>query len=130
MEQVAGRGQDGGMSSTAFVNANTRRVRRSKRLGLSVPVVVQGKDAKGAPFNELTRAGGLNANGALLSLGCAVELGQTLSVQNQNTGLAQECRVVNRGVLEGGKWKVGVEFTRPAEGFWEIYFPPLIRNGQ
>lgn len=115
------------MSSTAILSGS-RRVRRSKRIGLSVPVVVQGHDANGAPFRELTRAGGLNANGAQLTLNCAVEVGQAVLVENQNTRLAQECRVVNRGAGEDGKWKVGVEFTRPAEGFWEIYFPPIARG--
>jgi hypothetical protein len=112
------------MSATAILSGN-RRVRRSKRIGLSVPVVVQGNDATGTPFEELTRARDLNANGALLTLGCAVEVGQTVVVENRNTGLAQECRVANRGTPENGKWRVGVEFTAPAEGFWEIYFPPI-----
>jgi hypothetical protein len=115
------------MSATAIFSG-TRRVRRSKRIGLSVPVVVQGTDGRGAPFRELTRAGGLNANGAQLTLSCAVELGQTISVTNQNTALTQECRVANRGTEQDGKWKVGVEFTGPADGFWEIYFPPLARG--
>jgi hypothetical protein len=117
------------MSSTAVLSIN-KRLRRSKRLGLSVPVVVHGKDASGAAFRELTRAGCLNANGALLTLSCAVELGQTVVVQNQNTRLEQECRVVNRGGAENGKWKVGVEFVKPAEGFWEIYFPPVAWVGR
>ena len=47
---------------------------------MSVPVMVQGSDVKGAPFQELTRARDLNANGALLTLGCAVEVGQTIVV--------------------------------------------------
>jgi PilZ domain len=115
------------MSATAILSGR-RRVRRSKRIGLSVPVMVQRSDVNGAPFQELTRATDLNANGALLTLRGAVEVGQTIVVENQNTGLAQECRVVNRGPEENGKWKVGVEFTGPAEGFWEIYFPAINRG--
>ncbi len=99
-------------------------------MGLSVPVTVQGKDPTGAPFQELTRARDLNANGALLTLSCKIELGQTVIIENQNTGLAQECRVVNRGAVESGKWRMGVEFTGPAEGFWEIYFPPIGRDSR
>jgi hypothetical protein len=117
------------MSSTAVLSAN-KRVRRSKRLGLSVPVVVHGKDMSGAVFRELTRAGCLNANGAQLTLSCLVGLRQTFFVENQNTRDEQECRVVNVSTAENGKWKVGVEFTQPAEGFWEIYFPPLLRTRQ
>ena len=115
------------MSTTAFVSAN-KRVRRSKRLGLSVPVVVRGQDTLGAEFRELTRAGWLNANGAQLTLGCTVGLRQVILVQNQNTREEKECRVVSVGTAENGKWKVGVEFTGPADGFWEIYFPPILRS--
>lgn len=117
------------MSSTAILSTN-KRVRRSKRLGLSVPVMVHGNDLSGAAFREFSRAGFLNANGAQLTMGCLVGLRQTVFVENQNTGVQQECRVVNVGAAENGKWKVGVEFTSPAEGFWEIYFPPLVRSRQ
>lgn len=79
-------------------------------------------------FRELTRAGGLNANGAQLTLSSTVEMGQSIFVQNQNTGLGQECRVVNRSAEEDGKWKIGVEFAGPAAGFWQIYFPPIARG--
>lgn len=114
------------MSSTAILSSN-KRVRRSKRLGISVPVMVHGKDKSGAPFRESTRAGWLNANGAQVTLGFPVEVQQTLFVENRNTREEEECRVVNVSAAEEGKWKVGVEFTRPAEGFWEIYFPPPVR---
>lgn len=117
------------MSSTAILSTN-KRVRRSKRLGLWVPVAVRGKDVKGEPFRELTRAGGLNANGASLTLSCSMEKGQSVIIENQNTGVEQECRIVSKGAAENGTWKLGVEFTRPAEGFWEIYFPPLLRTRQ
>jgi PilZ domain len=101
-----------------------RRVRRSKRLGLSVPVLVHGKDISSAPFRELTRTITVNANGALIALSALVEEHQTLLIENTNTRLEQECRVVHVGPSENGKWKVGIEFTHMAGGFWEIYFPP------
>lgn len=102
-----------------------RRVRRSKRLGLSVPVIVHGADASGQSFRELTRTLSLNANGALLCLNSPVQKRQTLFVENQNTRQQEECRVVYVGAPENGACKVGLEFTRAAGGFWEIYFPPL-----
>jgi hypothetical protein len=105
-------------------------VRRSKRLGLSVPVLVHGKDMAGMPFKELTRTVSLNANGALLVLSALVQERQTILIENQNTRQEQECRVVNVGAGENGKWKVGVEFTRQATGFWEIYFPPMVRGSR
>jgi hypothetical protein len=115
------------MSATAILSGN-RRVRRSKRIGISVPVMIHGKDKSGAPFREFTRAGWLNANGAQLTIGFSVQVQQTFFVENQNTREEQECRVVNVSAAEPGKWKVGVEFTGPAEGFWEIYFPPISRG--
>ncbi|MDE3169912.1 MAG: hypothetical protein KGL75_07210 [Acidobacteriota bacterium] len=105
-------------------------MRRSKRLGLSVPVLVHGKNMSGEPFRELTRTLSLNANGALVLLSSLVQERQTLLIENKNTRQEQECRVVNIGGGENGKWKVGVEFTRQAIGFWEIYFPPLQRTGR
>jgi hypothetical protein len=120
------------MSSMIAVNSTSagRRSRRSKRLGLSVPVMVHGKDSSGKPFGELTRAGYLNAHGAQLTLSCMVEELQTILVENKNTREEQECRVVSVATGENGKWKVGVEFTRQAAGFWEIYFPPMERGSR
>lgn len=89
--------------------------------------MVHGKDTSGAPFRELTRTVSLNANGALLLLSSSVNERQTILLENKNTRQEQECRVVNVGVGDDGKWKVGVEFVRQATGFWEIYFPPLQR---
>lgn len=120
------------MSSTIAVNPTStgRRSRRSKRLGLSVPVLVHGKDSSGTPFSELTRAGFLNAHGAQLTLNCMVKELQTILVENKNTREEQECRVVSVDAGENGKWKVGVEFTHQAVGFWEIYFPALERGSR
>lgn len=84
----------------------------------------------GSPFRELTRTVSLNANGALLLLSCLVQERATILIENKNTRQEQECRVVNVGAGEGGKWKVGVEFVRAATGFWEIYFPPLQRGSR
>lgn len=80
----------------------------------------------GEPFREVTRTLTLNANGALIVLSALVQERQTLLVENTNTRLEQECRVVHVGPAESGKWKVGIEFTHMVERFWEIYFPPLI----
>lgn len=112
------------MSSTIQVSPK-RRVRRSKRLGLSVPVMVHGANAAGKSFQELTRTVSLNANGALLLLNSPVQERQTVVIENKNTGHEEECRVVFVGPSENGACKVGVEFTRAVGGFWEIYFPPL-----
>jgi hypothetical protein len=105
-----------------------RRVRRSTRLKLTVPVLVHGKAMSGEPFRELTRTLSVNAQGGLLGLAATVEKGQTLVVENKNTRKEQECRVAYIGPTKNGKWSVGIEFTQPAPDFWRIYFPPFMPN--
>ncbi|HVB36503.1 MAG TPA: hypothetical protein VND42_04615 [Candidatus Acidoferrales bacterium] len=58
-------------------------------------------------------------------LGASVSRGQLLRLVNKRTAEHQECRVVNIGEAEDGKWAVGVEFTQPAANFWQISFPPI-----
>ena len=103
-----------------------RRLRRSKRLGLSVPVRVYGKDGSGEAFRELTRTISVDANGASLALVATVQEGQTILVENTKTREEQECRVVHVGSAPDGKWEVGVAFAHIAVDFWSISFPPLI----
>jgi hypothetical protein len=110
------------MSSSVTQVKSKRRIRRSQRLGLSVPVLVYGKDMAGEPFRELTRTLSVNADGALILLAATVQEGQTILVENKNTRM-QECRVVRVDLAPNGKWTVGIEFTHRAAGFWQIHFP-------
>jgi hypothetical protein len=112
------------MISSSPLTKPGRRLRRSARLKLTVPVLVHGKTMSGEPFRELTRTLSVNAHGALLALAATVEKGQSLLVENKNTRKEQECRVVYVGPAHNGKWSVGVEFTHAAAEFWRIYFPP------
>lgn len=100
--------------------------RRSKRLGLAVPVLVHGMEKSGKPFRELTRTLSLSANGALLSLAADLREGQPIVVENKNTLQQQECRVVYVGPLRNAKRAFGLAFTRAAAEFWEVYFPPRV----
>jgi hypothetical protein len=115
------------MISPPQINSE-RRVRRSARLKLTVPVLVHGKAMSGEPFRELTRTLSVNAHGGLLALAATIEKGQTLLVENKNTRKEQECRVVYVGPTHNGKSSVGIEFTHGAADFWRIYFPPLISS--
>jgi hypothetical protein len=103
-----------------------RRSRRSKRLVLTVPVWVYGKDMSGETFRELTRTLSVDANGGSLALAAAVQEGQTVLVENRNTREEQECRVVHVGSAQDGKWAVGIAFAQVAVDFWRISFPPPI----
>jgi hypothetical protein len=102
-----------------------KRPRRSKRIGLSVPVRVYGKDAHGKPFREFTQMLSVNAHGGMLALAAVVNEGQAVLVQNRATGQERECRVTHLRLASDGKWEVGIAFMHAAEGFWQICFPSI-----
>src|SRR5215469_7912900 len=100
-----------------------RSTRRSKRVYISMPVLV--KIQRGAElYEERTTTEAVNAQGCSLRLSVAVEREQRMTIVNVKSAQEVECRVVFVGQSEGGKTKAGVEFTRPAEYFWHIAFPP------
>ena len=100
-----------------------RQIRRSKRLVLSVPVHVFGQDIFLESFNEFAHMLSVNAHGGALALSARVQKGQRILVVNKSTGQEQECRVVDVGSLQGGKWTVGIELLAPVGNFWKINFP-------
>lgn len=112
------------MSVMSPIRATGRALRRSKRLKLAVPVEVTAYEGEAEAFREATQVMDVNAHGGLLILEGSVRHGQTLRVLNRRSQQQQECRVVNVEAADGGKWAVGIEFTSPAETFWQISFPP------
>lgn len=102
-----------------------RRLRRSKRLSLTVPVSVFGQNASGQHFREFTHMISVNAHGGLLVLDATVQKGQTLILENRRTGEQQEFRVAYVGSSTNGKSAVGIELANGSVDFWRIYFPPL-----
>lgn len=113
------------MSVTAMPLRVRRRLRRSKRLGLSVPVRVHGTNLFGEAFHEFTEVLSVSAHGALVALGASVEKGQTVLVENRSTREEQEFRVVYVADALEGKYRVGIEFLHGPVDFWRIYFPPV-----
>jgi hypothetical protein len=101
----------------------SRQLRRSKRLGLSIRVHVFGQDIFLESFNEFTHMLSVNAHGGAVALAAKVQKGQSVLVVNKSTGEEQECRVVDVGSLQDGKWAVGIELVEPASNFWKINFP-------
>jgi PilZ domain len=98
--------------------------RRSMRVLLSVPISVNGKNARGQTFTEETRTLVVNAHGALISLAAAVAAEERISVSNKATQKTVECKVVHLGSSQAGKVQMGIEFERPCPSFWQIDFPP------
>lgn len=102
----------------------TAPVRRTRRLGISIPVLVRGTDAEGVPVSELTRTASVNGHGGLIVVSGYFKEGQTLSLENKNTGETRTCTVVRRLPWPKGKFAVGIEFEGGSKGFWEINFSP------
>lgn len=123
--QEAGADESSALSPAGDLNAPEakRDTRRSKRVYISMPVVVKSQCA-GQPCEERTVTEAVNATGCLLRLNAALERGQKITVINVKSTQEIECRVAYVGQSEGGKTQAGVEFTHPAEYFWHIAFPP------
>ena len=102
--------------------------RRSKRLALSVPVVVYGRLRDKSTLHEKTSTLSVSAHGGMLALAASVQSGQTVLLVNEATREEQECHVVYVGSRKRGKAEVGLAFTRPAPNFWQVNFPPVSRH--
>ena len=99
-------------------------LRRSQRLFLQIPVVLEGPIAGKPDFAEKTRTVVVSAHGALVELSVAAEKDQIVTLQNGQTNERQESKVVLVSDGEKGKFNVAVEFTSPNPGFWGVNFPP------
>ena len=108
----------------AMVSPSVSVKRRSQRLIRGLPVVVCGESPVSQPFREESLTITFNAHGALLILYEKVELGQKLLLMNPTTWDDQEARVVYSARSQHGLTNVGVEFMRPAPGFWPVSNPP------
>ena len=114
-----------GFNASSMSSRNkTPPMRRTKRLGISIPVLVRGTSAEGLPVSEITRTASINGNGGLIVVSAYFREGQTLSIQNKNTGQTRDCTIVRRLPWPRGKFAVGVEFEGGAKSFWGIGFPP------
>ena len=98
--------------------------RRTQRVLMEVPVLVQGSTKEEGAFEEHTRTLQVSAHGGLITLATRVKRGQKLVVTHVNTRESQECHVVFLGKKRGHKTEVGITFTHAAPTFWQIVFPP------
>jgi hypothetical protein len=98
--------------------------RRSQRLFLRVPVIVEANEPNRPPFHEETHTVVLNAHGTLLEMDVALQTGRTVSLKNVKTGEQIDCTVKLATTGEHGKFNVALEFKKPNASFWQISFPP------
>jgi hypothetical protein len=115
----------GSLVETKRVTApNPANRRRSERVVLQVPVVVQARTRDGEEVREETQTVAVNAHGGLLKLRMEVKAGQPVLLLNERSKMRQGCRVVRVETSEAGHSAVAFEFDQPAPQFWPIVFPP------
>ena len=90
---------------------------------MSIGVHVFGQDIFQESFSEFTHMLSVNAHGGALALGAMVRAGHSILVVNKSTSEEQECRIVDVGALQDGKWTVGIELLEPVANFWKMHFP-------
>lgn len=98
--------------------------RRSERVLLDVPLIIQGEAQDHKPFREETFTVTISAHGALLVLGAKVALGQKLKLVKTENSDEREATVAFLGPPYAGLSTVGVQFAKPAPEFWAISNPP------
>ena len=98
--------------------------RRSERVMLQIPVVVQVKTRDGKDFREDTQTVVVNAHGGLLKLRMEIKTGQPILLINERAKMQQSCHVVRVETSEAGYSAVAFEFDQPSPQFWPIVFPP------
>jgi hypothetical protein len=98
--------------------------RRSQRLFLQVRVILEGKLGNQKPFSEEAQTVVVNAHGALIEVGVALDQGQTVALKNKVTGETIECTVKLVSAAPAGKFSTAFEFAHPSPDFWRISFPP------
>src|ERR1700738_140614 len=103
---------------------NPANRRRSERVMLQVPVVVQVRTRDGKEVREETQTVVVNAHGGLLKLRIEVKAGQPILLINEKSKVQQGCRVVRVETSEAGHSAVAFEFDQPTPQFWPIVFPP------
>jgi hypothetical protein len=98
--------------------------RRSQRLFIQIPVVLEGKLADKSEFSEKAQTVVVNAHGALVESGFLLESGQHVLLRNARTNekIVSEVKLVTPG--ESEKYNVALEFVSPNYEFWHITFPP------
>jgi hypothetical protein len=104
--------------------SNPANRRRSERVMLQIPVVVQVKTRDGKDVREETQTVVVNAHGGLLKLKMEVKTGQPILLINDRAKIQQGCHVVRVETSEAGNSAVAFEFDQPTPQFWPIVFPP------
>lgn len=102
----------------------TAEKRRSDRLMLTIPLRVQGVDARGEAFETLARTVNLSRHGAQVRIPRSLSIGQTIRLVNPLTRIEADFRIVaplSPSTEQGGDY--GVECLDVLGNIWQIHFP-------
>jgi hypothetical protein len=104
---------------------NLKGGRRSKRLSISIPVVISGVDADGNNFSESVRTVVVNNHGGKIATTHHVALGTEVSILNPALGAMAKASVVWLGEKSGAGdlHQVGLQLLEP-QNVWGVAFPP------
>jgi hypothetical protein len=104
---------------------NVRAYRRSKRLSISVSIVVSGVDADGNSFSEIVRTLVINQHGGKIAMTNRLTMGTEVSLENRALGVVVRAHVVWWGEKgeAGDLHLVGLRLVE-THNVWGITFPP------
>lgn len=104
-----------------------RRVerRRTPRISVFADLTIQGLAENNQKFRVHTRSLSVSGFGGLTVMDIPVNVGQTLSVVNDNSREAVDCRVISIRTTEDGRNIVAFEFLTSPENFWKVTFPAV-----
>ena len=119
--------------TTSPAKATTKPVGRGsrlKRITLGVPVLVRGPKANPGKMREVTQTLVVLPQGAVVSIGARIGLGEELNLVNLKTGDEVNCRVVGMKLGDDGKNNVEIEFLQDVTSFWPVSFPGDVPRNQ
>ncbi|HSC45977.1 MAG TPA: PilZ domain-containing protein [Candidatus Acidoferrum sp.] len=97
--------------------------RRTQRVALSVPLVLNGQNEDGEKFSLRAKTNAVSQHGAQIESEHPLVIGQVLLLINENSARKVEARVASIQRKRDGKTYVGVEFLTGEINFWNMTFP-------
>ena len=100
-------------------------VRSSERVLLRIPIRVEGKDACGDAFEEITHTLVVNRSGGLIVVSHVLQPGAMIRVTNIRSQISCSFEVVMQAASSlSGKPEWGVKCLEPEVEIWGVHFPP------
>jgi len=98
--------------------------RRSERVLLRIPIRIEGKDAQGDSFDELTYTLVINQTGGLIVAAHLMQPGAVIKITNLNNQVSCFFQVVMRAARSiSGTPEWGVKCLDPDVEIWGVHFP-------